>query len=413
LYARSLMYEGEEVRVVAVRDISERKEAEQELIRQKNIAEESNKLKTQFLNNLSHEIRTPLNGIVGFTQFLTDPTISEENLKNFVSIIQNSSHQLVRIIDDIIEISKLETKQVKPLITEVNLNSLLLEMFSIFELKAVEKGVGLHLSRGLSDTKSEIFTDKTKLLKILNNLVENALKFTHVGTVEIGYKLEDGALNIWIKDTGIGIEPGKQNLIFDRFSQASKNTSKDYGGLGLGLSIAKENVELLGGHLSVESEPNEGSLFRFSIPYDPVFKETQSLENTTETSDTKIDFTVLLAEDEEVNFIFLEFLLLNMKSNIEIIHARNGLEAIAFFENGGSCDLVFMDLKMPELDGISATKAIVSKYSDVPIIAITAYSSAEDRKMAMEAGCVDFITKPITVEGFKEKCAQYLANVEV
>jgi len=412
LFARSVNYEGEEVRVVAVRDITERKEAEQELIRQKNIAEESNRLKTQFLNNLSHEIRTPLNGIVGFSQFLTDPGLSEENLKNFVSIIQNSSHQLVRIIDDIIEISKLETKQVKPLIGEVNLNSLLLEMFSIFELKAVDKGVSLHLNRGLTDAQSVIYTDKTKLLKILNNLVENALKFTHVGEVEIGCELESEQLNIWVKDSGIGIELEKQSLIFDRFSQAEKDPSKDYGGLGLGLSIAKENVELLGGEISVQSSLGKGAIFMCSLPYNPVNKMEEQEKQEVE-SGTQSAFKILIAEDEEVNFIFLEFLLLNMKSKVEVIHARNGREAIEYFEKGGVCDMVFMDLKMPEVDGITATRKIKMFFPEMSIVAITAFSSAEDRKNAIEAGCSDFITKPISVEGFKNMCSKFLKDLEV
>lgn len=408
--AKSISYDNEVLRVVAIRDITERKEAEKELIRQKNKAEESNKLKTQFLNNMSHEIRTPLNGIVGFTQFLDDPELSDEKKKHFISIIQSSSNQLVRIIDDIIEISKLETKQVKPIYEEVNLNSLLLELFSIFELKAKEMNLSLHLIKGLSDHDSMIYTDKTKLLKVLNNLVENALKFTHQGEVEIGYRLNNGQLRIWVKDSGIGVPAENQKIIFERFSQAEKNTSKVYGGLGLGLSIAKENTNLLGGEITIESELNKGATFNVIIPYNPVNLDHKAdVEEILEND----QFKVLIAEDEEVNFMFLEFLLQDMTSDIHIVNVRNGKNAVEYCQDHHDVDLVFMDLKMPILDGFQATKQIKSEQPEIPIVAISAYSGVEDKERAKNAGCDDFLTKPIDVEKFKEICQKYIAELVV
>lgn len=408
--AKSISYDNEVLRVVAIRDITERKEAEKELIRQKNRAEESNKLKTQFLNNMSHEIRTPLNGIVGFTQFLDDPELSDEKKKHFISIIQSSSNQLVRIIDDIIEISKLETKQVKPIHEEVNLNSLLLELFSIFEIKAKEMNLSLHLIKGLSDHRSMIYTDKTKLLKVLNNLVENALKFTHQGEVEIGYKLINEQLKIWVKDSGIGVPEKNQKIIFERFSQAEKNTSRVYGGLGLGLSIAKENTDLLGGEITIESELDKGATFNVIIPYNPVNAE-QNNETEEILSDDR--FKVLIAEDEEVNFMFLEFLLQDMKSDIQIVNVRNGKNAVEYCLDHRDIDLVFMDLKMPILDGFQATAQIKAMQSDVPIVAISAYSGIEDKEKAKKVGCDDFLTKPIDVEKFKDVCQKYIAELVV
>jgi PAS domain S-box-containing protein len=408
--AKSISYDNEVLRVVAIRDITERNKAEKELIRQRNKAEESNKLKTQFLNNMSHEIRTPLNGIVGFTQFLDDPDLSEEKKKHFINIIQSSSNQLVRIIDDIIEISKLETKQVKPINEEVNLNSLLLELFSIFEIKAKEMNLSLHLIKGLNDQRSTILTDKTKLLKVLNNLVENALKFTHHGEVEIGYKKTDNQLIIWVKDSGIGVPEKNQKIIFERFSQAEKNTSRVYGGLGLGLSIAKENTHLLGGEITIQSKLNKGATFNVIIPYNPVHIEDELEEEDVLDSH---QIKVLVAEDEEVNFMFLEFLLQEIQSNIQIVNVRNGQKAIEYCEENGDVDLVFMDLKMPLVDGFDATSTIKTQNSSIPIVAISAYSGIEDKERAKESGCDDFLTKPIDIEKFKSICKKYIVELVV
>ncbi len=410
IHAKNVTYDGENLRVVAIRDISERKRVEKELILQRNRAEESNNLKTQFLNNLSHEIRTPLNGIVGFSQLLNDPKLTEENRRHFRNIIQNSSLQLSRIIEDLIEISILETKQISPLFEEVNLNTLLHELFSIFELKSKEKGVKLLLQNGLPDEGSWIITDKTKLSKVLNNLVENALKFTTKGKVEIGYALVDEKIKIWVEDTGIGIEKIKQNLIFDRFSQAGKSTSKEFGGLGLGLSIAKENMELLNGAIKVESKMNKGSKFSILLPYKQGFEP--KIKKDKASSNFEFDFKVLIAEDEEVNYTFLEFILKNMESKINIVRAKNGKEAMALFSGSHDFDLIFMDLKMPQMDGIKAAKLIKQKNPMIPIIAITAYSSKEERDLALNVGCDDILTKPVSVDKFKEMCQFYFRSIK-
>ena len=403
--AKSIHYQDEILRVVAIRDITERKKAEAELIRQKDKAEESNRLKTQFLNNMSHEIRTPLNGIVGFTQFLDDPDLPAEKKSHFVNIIQSSSTQLVRIIDDIIEISKLETKQVKPRKEKVSINSMLLELFSIFELNAKEKNISLHLKKGLSDYDSVIFTDKTKLLKILNNLVENALKFTAKGFVEIGYELIENDLKIWIKDSGIGIPLPKQKLIFERFSQADSETSAVYGGLGLGLAIATENTNLLGGKITIDSIENEGATFNVMIPYVPV---NEPKEETVNDAKGQYKYHVLIAEDEEVNFIFLEFLLQNMNKEIKIANVRNGEEAIQYCAENSDLDLVFMDVKMPIVNGFEATLEIRKTNKNIPIVAITAFSGYADRERANQVGCNDFMTKPIDANLFRKICEKNL-----
>lgn len=247
-------------------------ELEKELQNAKEKAKESNQLKTEFLNNICHEVRTPMNGILGFTEFLNEPGLTDKKRNQYIGIIQNCGNQLLSVIDDILEISQLKTKQVKTIEKEECLNDLLFEQFSIFNVKAIKNKTPLRLKKGLSDHHSTIYIDKTKLNKVLSNLLDNALKFTNKGFIEFGYQQTGQELVIYVKDSGIGIKKEKQEIIFKRFSQAEKHLSKKVGGLGLGLSIAKENVELLGGKISVESEKDEGSTFFITIPYKPTCK---------------------------------------------------------------------------------------------------------------------------------------------
>lgn len=250
-------------------DITDLKQTEQELIIAKEKAEASNRLKTEFLHNMSHEVRTPMNGIIGFSQLLNEPDISADEQKKYTKIIIKNSEQLLRIIDDILEISQLETKQIKASQETVCLNDLLSELYSVFEPEAKKKKIPLNLNKGLPDDRSTILTDKSRLRKIMESLLENALKFTHTGFIEIGYQLVDDMVELYVKDTGIGINPEKQGIIFDRFSKENKGRSRLYGGLGLGLSIAKENAELLGGKIMLKSKMGKGSTFYITIPYKP------------------------------------------------------------------------------------------------------------------------------------------------
>lgn len=401
---KSTMLDDNGKNIASIIDITTLKKTEEELIIAKEKAEESDLLKTEFINNMSHEIRTPLNGILGFSDMLNMSNLTDDKRANFVKIIQSSGHQLLRIIDDILEISRLGTKQVKVVKSEVCINDVLLELFSMFEEKAKENKIRLYLKKPLSDKKSTIFTDKTKLIKVLGNLLENALKFTMEGSIEFGYQLKSNDLELYVKDTGIGIESVKHKTIFERFSQAEKELSKNVGGIGLGLSIAKENIELLGGTTRLESKKGEGSIFFVTIPYKPVFKG-----GTIDMDTSKNKYTILIAEDEEMNFLYLETLLKDVIGlECKVIHAINGKEAIEICKKSNAIDLVLMDLKMPVMNGHEAAKQIKEIYPNLPIIAQTAYSTSADKEKAALAGCDDFMAKPISHNTLSEILKEYL-----
>ncbi len=386
-------------------DISKRKAAEEALEKQKlelkiakARAEESNRLKTEFINNMSHEIRTPMNGILGFAEMLSMPDLPRKTMQSYTKIILASGQQLMRIIDDILEISELGTKQAQPIIKAMCLHDLLLELFAVFGIKAKEKNIPLYLNVKLSPQECKILSDKSKLAKALSNLLENALKFTNKGTIEMGAYLQGDSIVIYIKDTGVGIEKEKQKIIFERFSQAEKKITKKVGGLGLGLSIAKENVELLNGHITLDSEKGKGSTFSIWLPSGIEKKQKLAQPENLKPNIIK----VLIAEDEEVNFLFLEILLLKLDSRVKVIHAKNGQEAIEIYKKNQDIELILMDMKMPIMNGYLATEALLEINPDLPIIAQTAYSLEADILKAKQAGCCDYMIKPIQEKKLKQ-----------
>jgi len=388
---------------VIFEDITERRQKDLKILNDKENAEKNDRIKNDFISNLSHEIRTPMNGILGFTKFLNDPNLAEVKRKHYISIIQNSGHQLLRTIDDLIEISKITSNQVAAIKKEVCLNNLLLELFTIFDLKAKENNTPLYLRKGLSDKESFILTDPAKLNNIISNLLENALKFTTEGSIEFGYTITDENLELYVKDTGIGIKLSRQKSIFDRFTQEEREIKNHFGGLGLGLSIAKENTKLLGGKITVESKKGKGATFFVTIPYRPTqYKVAKTTLEQKISENSNHNCKILIAEDEEINYLYLEILLKDkIKLDCTIIHAKDGDEAVSICNNQPDIKLVLMDLKMPNMNGFEALKLIRKKHPKIPIVAQTAFSSAEDIEKIKAAGFDDFISKPISEEALK------------
>lgn len=250
-----------------ISDITERKRIEEELIRARDKAEQSDKLKTAFLHNISHEIRTPMNAIVGFTTLLDSPDTTDESRRQYIDIIYQSSNQLLSIITDIVDISNIETGQVKLSRTNVNLNTLIRHLHSQYRMRAQQQGLLLNYTTHLDDNEALVLTDETKLIQIFSNLLNNALRFTRQGRIELGYVVRGETVELFVSDTGIGIAPENQQKVFERFFQVEGPSSKQYSGTGLGLSISKAYAELLGGTIWLISTPGEGSLFCFSIPF--------------------------------------------------------------------------------------------------------------------------------------------------
>jgi PAS domain S-box-containing protein len=379
-------------------DITERKKLTLDLIKAKEKAEESDRLKTSFLHNISHEIRTPLNSIIGFSGFLTDPELPSEKRKYFSDIIIQSSNQLLSIISDIVSIATIEAGQAVISENIINLNSVLIFLQDHFAGKAKMKNITLNKQFFLEGNECTVITEEGKLVQILSNLIGNAIKFTKEGSVTFGCIRKDKELEFFVEDTGIGIATDMHDLIFERFRQVESTTTRQFGGSGLGLSISKAYVELLGGKIWLRSELKKGSCFYFTIPYKR--SEIDSVVGVSTDNDTRIDSgvltTILVAEDEDSNFILLAEYLSDL--NVKIIRAINGFDAVEICKSNNSIDLVLMDIKMPIMDGYEATRQIREFNKDIPVIAQTAYYSDIDKKRAMECGCTDFISKPIKQE---------------
>ncbi|NOX48155.1 MAG: response regulator [Chlorobi bacterium] len=390
-----------------------------ELVIAKEKAEESDRLKTAFLANMSHEIRTPLNAIMGFSGLLS-PKLDEEVSNNYIHIINNSGLQLLNIINDIIDIAKIEAGQINIEVSECRVNSFLKELLTSKNQKLIEEKTDSKEIKLIIDNGDENFTlqtDPTRLKQVMTNLVNNAIKFTERGKIEFGYylpgntnndKAHENEILFFVKDTGIGINKNEQEFIFERFRQVENSLTKRYGGTGLGLAISKSLVEKLGGRIWVESEEGKGSEFYFTVPFVEQ-KGTNPVSTDKKTGlGIKEGITILIAEDEPSNFHILEILLNKTKS--KLIWARNGQEAIDLFkENKDNIDIVLMDIQMPIKNGLAATREIKEAKNDVPILAQTAYALAGDRERFLKAGCDDYISKPIEKELLFEKIGRLMA----
>lgn len=392
--------ENEITNFVAVKeDITLRKKMEHELIEARNKAERSDKLKDAFLQNLSHEIRTPLNAIVGFSGLLEETeNLSNEKLNYYTSIINNSSKQLLSVVSDVLTISSIQTGQITIHSDVVDINNLFDELYDTYYPMVEEKNIYFKCSKQMETDRINIRTDESKLTEILNNLLSNAIKFTNKGSIELGYRIVSNNIEFYVKDTGIGISKDDQISIFERFRQAEESIHTNYGGTGLGLSISKSFAEMLNGTISVDSEPNIGSTFCLSIPYDSIEEEKIKQKPLIGLPPS---LKILIAEDEIYNYLLLETIL--TRNGNTLYHASNGKEAVEIFRENLTIDVILMDIKMPIMDGITAFKEIRKVNTKVPVIAQTAYALDNDRTRLLELGFFDYIVKPVKADELIEK----------
>lgn len=367
-----------------------------ELEKQKLRAEESDRMKSAFLANMSHEIRTPMNGILGFTELLKSFTYSKEEQKRFIEIIQQSGERMLSTINNIIEISKIEAGVETLHLDHVNIEKTVFDLHQFFIPEAQRKGIEIIVEKNGTIPTPPLYTDGHKLNSILTNLIKNALKFTHSGSVKIGYSVVDDEARFYVSDTGIGIDKQKQKSIFNYFVQADASHSSRFEGSGLGLSISKQYAKMLNGRIWVESEPGRGSTFHVNIPCQQ--RAGDFGEIATENISQGIyglprHLKVIIADDDKISFHILQYILQEFSD--QILHARNGLEAIELIKANPDTDLILMDSKMPELNGLEAVKRIRKFNKHVIIIAQTAFTQCGYKETAIDAGCNDYIEKPI------------------
>ncbi len=385
-------------------DITKRKQMEQELINALDKAECSDKLKDAFLRNLSHEIRTPLNAIVGFSKLLTINGVTPTEMDEYTSIIINSSNQLLSIVNDVLTVSRIQTGQEVMTIKPIPINSIVDNLYVIFTLQAEAKSLELSISKEVNDLSFTILTDETKLTQILSNLLNNAVKFTNTGSIEFGYTIRGNEIEFFVKDTGIGISKESQEVIFERFRQAETSISRTFGGTGLGLSISKAFAEMLNGSIRVDSEPGKGSTFYFSMPLEESDEKQQKPTSAIEIPQKA--YTILVAEDEIYNYQLIEAFLKDLNCNL--INAKDGNEAVELCQKNTKIDIVLMDIKMPNMDGVTAFKEIRKFRTALPIIVQTAYALEPEKQQLLSVGFDDYISKPIDSSELIKKVLKFL-----
>lgn len=372
-------------------------------------AEESDTLKSSFLANLSHEIRTPMNAIMGFSDLLHDTNLEENERLEYLKIIKNSGGSLVSIIEDLIEMSKIDARQIMPNYKGLDIEKCITELYDSIKVTIPkDKEIQFYILENPEKLQGNILTDETKLKQIIVNLITNALKFTDRGFVAFGYSInkEKEVLEFKIEDSGMGISENYLKVIFDRFRRIEGDAAVELSGLGLGLSITKAYVEMLDGEIKVRSTIGLGSVFSFTIPlkFDKTVKaiKPKKVKSFYRNYDNEI---ILVAEDDTINFLLLKKII--ESKNHTVIRAKNGQEAVDICTENPNITLVFMDIKMPVLDGYQAYEKIKVIKPELPVIAQTAYASFEDKEKMMQFGFIDCITKPLD----KEKVFEMLDTV--
>jgi len=354
-------------------------------------ARESDTLKTSFLQNISHEIRTPMNSIVGFSELLKDKNISETEKSQYLELISKSSDQLLNIVNEVLDISLIETGNITVNKTSLHLNDLMDELYLSYRI-AIKDLIGFSVDKGLSDSSSLILADIVKVRQVLANLLSNAAKFTDKGNIRFGYRLVNNELEFFVEDSGIGIDPEFHDRIFERFLKVGKENIRLYEGVGLGLAICKGNIDLLKGRIWLESEAGKGSKFFFTIPYEAVNDEKPIRIKKNVIKNQFDNITILVAEDDEINYLYIKEIFKN--SGAEIFHAVNGRQAVEICKDNDRISIVLIDIKMPVMNGYEAIKKIREIRPDLPIIAQTAFALSNEMLKAFNAGSNDYICKP-------------------
>jgi len=405
IFMRLLTINGKQYCLTVIQDITERKHAEEAVIKAREKAEESDRLKSSFLANMSHEIRTPMNGILGFAELLKNKLLTGEEQNKYINIIEKSGSRMLNILNDLIDISKIESGQMNVTISDCNVNEQTEFIYNFFKPEVEGKGIHLSLKNSLPPDEAVVRTDREKIEAVLSNLIKNAIKFTEKGSIEFGYVLKSGSepaeLEFFVKDSGVGVSPQLKEIIFERFRQGSESLARNYEGVGLGLSISKSFIEMIGGKIWVDNNSDNnsndtGATFYFTVPYKKETMETSHIAHAIspgkEESPIK-SLNILIAEDDEASEILISraFRTIGKK----ILKVRTGVAAVQACRSNNEIDLIMMDIKMPEMDGYEATRQIRQFDKEVIIIAQTAFALMGDSEKAIEAGCNDYISKPI------------------
>jgi PAS domain S-box-containing protein len=394
------------------RDITKLKVAHEALVKANMETEASSRLKSSFLANISHEIRTPLNSVVGFSNLLLTDNLTQEVREEYIEHINYNSEKLLQIIGDIIDLSRLESSQIEISYEETSLSEIVSDIIDEARdvIKRNEKPISLNVNNQFDDNGDLIFTDRIWLKRVLNHLMDNAVKFTLDGSIEFSYMRDNDKIVFKIKDTGIGINKENLGRIFEEFSQEVDGHHRPFEGLGIGLTLAKEVVERMGGKIYVQSEKGIGSEFSFSIPYRPAgTPRARIAPSRSDRNKKKVDWSYkkcLLVDDNKDVLTYLNRILID--TGVSVITARSGLEAIELIKAIPDIDVVLLDMQMPEMNGIEATKEIRKIRKNLPIIAQTAFIFEDDKDIILEAGCDACLIKPIKKEHLLEVMSEFV-----